>query len=370
MVSLWKKLGTKGFLLCLILAFVWLPGPVFSLDLQSRLKELDKKIQQYKAGVEESRKRAQTLQEELEALERNIGVVESEIGKTEEEIVATQKEIIRLNQAIENKRRELKEQEEILDESLRFLYETGDTPLLELLLASDSLNQALDQMEYISWVEKRIEETVEKIANIKADLEHKLSQQKDKEQELNDLKNSLIAQKNNLQFQKNRKAYLLALTKGEEAKYQEYLARAREEYKKVQAQLQRLLSGNYVSQGHVKKGDIIGFEGSTGFSTGPHLHFGVYVGSQDVDPLPYLQSGRLAWPFPPGTFVIAQYYWGTFSHRGRGWPGGLDLVSYEGAPVRAAADGEIIANVRQDWGFGHFIIIDHGDIKTLYAHLK
>ena len=43
----------------------------------------------------------------------------------------------------------------------------------------------------------------------------------------------------------------------------------------------------------VKKGESIMLIGSTGWSTGPHLHFEVRVDGQTLDPLPYITSNKM-----------------------------------------------------------------------------
>lgn len=52
----------------------------------------------------------------------------------------------------------------------------------------------------------------------------------------------------------------------------------------------------YVNEGDVvKQGQMIGRMGSTGLSTGPHLHFEVHLGSEVVDPMRYLDiSGDIS----------------------------------------------------------------------------
>ncbi len=40
----------------------------------------------------------------------------------------------------------------------------------------------------------------------------------------------------------------------------------------------------------VRKGDVIGYVGSTGRSTGAHLHYEVRIGGEAVNPVPYMQA--------------------------------------------------------------------------------
>ena len=47
---------------------------------------------------------------------------------------------------------------------------------------------------------------------------------------------------------------------------------------------------NVAAGQQVKKGDIIGYVGSTGRSTGPHLHYEVRIAGRAVNPAPYMQG--------------------------------------------------------------------------------
>lgn len=58
---------------------------------------------------------------------------------------------------------------------------------------------------------------------------------------------------------------------------------------------------NVAAGQRVRKGDVIGYVGSTGRSTGPHLHYEVRIAGEAVNPIPYLQSGAVA----PATGALA-----------------------------------------------------------------
>lgn len=61
------------------------------------------------------------------------------------------------------------------------------------------------------------------------------------------------------------------------------IVRHQDGYKTLYAHMRGYKKGVYSGK-YVKKGDVVGYVGSTGISTGPHLHFGLYKNDRAINP--------------------------------------------------------------------------------------
>ncbi len=44
----------------------------------------------------------------------------------------------------------------------------------------------------------------------------------------------------------------------------------------------------------IKRGDLIGYVGSTGTSTGPHIHFEITINNRPIDPVEYINKVNMS----------------------------------------------------------------------------
>ena len=99
-----------------------------------------------------------------------IRQTELSIQATQAEIDLAQAEIEKLKTQIKQKEKELAYQKEVLNETVRVIYEETDTNFLEVLFSSDNISEVLDRTEYLGAIEGRIATTMEEMQKIKVAL--------------------------------------------------------------------------------------------------------------------------------------------------------------------------------------------------------
>lgn len=79
--------------------------------------------------------------------------------------------------------------------------------------------------------------------------------------------------------------------------------------------------------------------------------------------------GQVANPGGGGGWArpMADYEW---SRGYTGWHTGVDLSASPGTPVFAARSGAVIFAGWSTWGYGYTVVLAHGNITTVYAHLS
>lgn len=140
----------------------------------------------------------------------------------------------------------------------------------------------------------------------------------------------------------------------------------------------------YVEQfDKVKAGDLIAKTGSSGNSTGPHLHFELRKGKTQLDPedflpvpivyesdfeeLSFTEKAEIAMEFirPIEGGYVSCSLWEYKGHLGADYT----PAEGEGSDILAVADGTVVKAKYGNTGYGRYIILDHGDsIHTVYAH--
>ena len=326
-------------------------------------EQLEQNIEGIKQRIEDTYIHLDGVTSEKITLQEALAQLQAAIVELQAVIAETQQEIDRLSAEIAALEIEIEAQTDVLERILVLLYQNSSVSSFELLITADSFSEYLDEQEYLERLREGVGDSVDRITNLSIELEGERERQAT-------FLDSQKAQEVALQSALWEQQRLLNDTLNQEQLFQQQLAQLQVEQQQLERDLEDYLNSllvERISLGRVNAGDLIGKNGNTGWSTGPHLHISIYSASSvRYDPLDFIQRYNLVWPMDGSGGWVSQGF-----HAGHQ---ALDIAAAEGTPIRAIAAGNIIHRgcliTTNPKYYTFAVIIDHGDYFSLYVHLQ
>lgn len=180
--------------------------------------------------IEANNKKAQELAEQASSLRRTIENLDIEIDSQTKQIELIELKIEGLTTDLENANAELERQKGLLKSALRALYQKQGASSVELLIASDSFSDFINEQEYL----ERLQDSIKQSADQVLELTKQIQVQKEEQEKLRTERESELRR---LEGTKQDRTDLLTKTEGQESAYQSMVAQLTADQAEVNRQL-------------------------------------------------------------------------------------------------------------------------------------
>lgn len=171
------------------------------------------------------------LQNEAASYQDAISSLQIAINALQQKINDNLAQQAELQRKIEDGQRELEHQRKVLGENIKAMYVEGQITTIEMLATSKNLSDFVDKEEYRSAVERKVQDTLKKIAKLQNEMKEQKVQiealLKEQQQQRAELASSRAEQNRLLSLNKSQQADYNQRTQQNQAKINELIAQQR-----------------------------------------------------------------------------------------------------------------------------------------------
>ena len=342
-------------------------GTVFSSYATSKaIEDAKKKV----SSMEEEKKKVESALKELEGkksdtaayvkeLDRNLSALAGELTKLEGDISRKEEQIEEAKAELETAKVTENRQYEDMKLRIQYMYENGQTGLLESMMQSESIAELLNRAEYASQITSYDRKMLEEYRKTRQEVALKEEALKTEHQELLTLQDSTKAKQSSVKtLMASKEAELasyetkIASAQGEIDQYnadikaqEEHMARVEAEIRRKEEEARKAEEARRAEEAKKNQssagGDSTVKKGNTNF----------------IWPCP--ASGRISSAFGDRSSPTEG---ASTNHKG------IDIPAPSGSSIVAAADGKVVIST-YSYSAGNYIMIDHGGgLTTVYMH--
>lgn len=185
---------------------------VFVFTNQAKADQFDEQIAALNKKVRDASAVADAKKSEVNTLKGKIASIEAEISAAQNQLDLTNLEIRKTQATIDKNNLEMERQKLILKDNLRMIYKQGSISPLEVVASSKNLSDFVAQQQYLNAIKKKVDDNLDKIEQLKKDLDQKKGQLNAQSQQQKDVVDGIATKR-------AEQASILAKTQGEEANY-------------------------------------------------------------------------------------------------------------------------------------------------------
>lgn len=249
--------------------------------LEAELKKLEKEIAQKEAELNAQKGQSASLSRDISVLNTKISQAKLDIQAKGLTIKKLGGEIDQKKVTIQDLTQKIEREKQTLAQLIRKNREIDDTPVVTLLLSSDSISDVYGDVENFSSIKKAIQESVDKIKSIRGVTEQEKKNLEEKRNKEADVKAALENTKKSVEKDQANQKVLLSISKNKEAEYSKLISDRQAEAAKIRARLFELAGG--VQGGGIAFGDAVRYAEYASQKTGVRTAFILGILKQETN---------------------------------------------------------------------------------------